>query len=564
MKIKNISDFKLLPNYDDFDSMLLDYNNIDENDISYLLPDLSKFNDIDSYLQYMEKIDKGEEFIKFIKENKDKKFCVVGDYDCDGICATVILCYALTLCGIQSTYTTPDRFKSGYGMKQSQIDTALRYGIDIIITVDNGITANDAIDYAHENNLKVIVTDHHTPQGENHADLVINPLYNNDKFKKISGATVAMKLAYDLYKEFKFDYSFIENFVALAGITCLSDVMPMLGENRVLLKCIIDYLNSEVYSHGSFINRLAKMINFYDPKCSSDPYFELPGTFRDFTKDNIDFYFVPIVNVVNRVIGNVDDLVYDIMTLFTSDFSGVSSFYSDINTKRKYMKTELLSLHHKNNKNAVVEVLNPGKYEDNYSGIAGLVSSSIVENENKPALIGIYLEDSTVHFSGRSVSGFNLYDALDKIKKEHPELKFNFGGHAEALGATIDINDVSKLEDYLSEEFSKVNLEEVEQIAIEVNKDNLEKLLSLYKKYWPFGNKFEFPKLYYEGTPKFINTSNSTFRIGDLDINIKYFSRDIREKVSTIVYKKSSKKLKCLFSIMEENGVLYFKIEKTL
>ena len=565
MKIKTVYDFPILNGHDQYESMLLNFNNINEENISYNLPDTNINRDINSYLGLMEPIQYGDEFVQFIKKHKNEKYCVVGDYDCDGIFATVILVYALTLCGIQTTFIAPDRFETGYGMKKEQVDSAIKNGASIIITVDNGIVANEAIDYAHANNLKIIVTDHHTPQGKNNADLVINPLYNEDKFKSISGATVAMKLVYELFKEFHFDEHYMNDFVMLAGLTCISDCMPMLGENRVLVTSIINYLNEQVYIKGSFSNRLAKLINFYDPKSESDPFFELPGTYRDFTVENIEFYLVPIINAVNRVIGNVNELIYDLMTLFCSDFNGVATFYYDINTKRKYMKSELMSLHKENNKKAVVEVLNPGKYEDDYSGIAGLVSSSIVETENKPALVGVYLDKDEVHFSGRSVSGFNLYEALSEIKNEHPELTFSFGGHAEALGATIPLKEVPLIENYLSDKFSEVNIEKIEPIAIQINSDNINEFKLLYLKYWPFGNKFEFPKLYCEGIPTFINTSNSYFMIDTLgNTKIKYFSKNIKDKISNIVFKKSHKTLKYVFSMLDENNEIYLKIDNII
>lgn len=565
MKIKTVYDFPILNGHDQYESMLLNFNNVNEENISYALPDTNINRDIKSYLGLMEPIQRGNEFVQFIKTHKNEKYCVVGDYDCDGIFATVILVYALTLCGIQTTFIAPDRFETGYGMKKEQVNAAIENEASMIITVDNGIVANEAIDYAHANNLKIIVTDHHTPQGKNNADLVINPLYNEDKFKGISGATVAMKLAYELFKEFHFDEHYMNDFVMLAGLTCISDCMPMLGENRVLVTSTINYLNEQVYIKGSFSNRLAKLINFYDPKSESDPFFELPGTYRDFTVENIEFYLVPIINAVNRVIGNVNELIYDLMTLFCSDFNGVATFYYDINTKRKYMKSELMSLHKENNKKAVVEVLNPGKYEDDYSGIAGLVSSSIVENENKPALVGVYLDKDEVHFSGRSVSGFNLYEALSEIKNEHPELTFSFGGHAEALGATIPLKEVPLIENYLSDKFSEVNIEKIEPIAIQIDSGNINEFKLLYLKYWPFGNKFEFPKLYCEGIPTFINTSNSYFMIDTLgNTKIKYFSKNIKDKISNIVFKKSHKTLKYVFSMLDENNEIYLKIDNII
>ena len=566
MKIKTFFDYPHLPGFDQYQSSILGYNGITAENIKEMLPDLNKQYDIQNYLDSMEPICKGKEFVEFIKNNKDKKYCIIGDYDCDGIMATSILCYALVCIGIDCTFTIPDRFVSGYGMKREQIDIALINKCDVIITVDNGITANDAIDYAHEHGMTVIVTDHHTPQGENHADLCIDPLYNDEKFKGISGATVAMKLAYELYKEFNFDFILMEDFVAMACITVFSDVMPMLNENRIMVDAVLPYLDREVLVPGTFINRLAKLVDFYVPNRGTDPYLNLDGTFRKFNKDNIDFYFVPIINATNRVLGDVTDLVYDIMSLFVQEYNGIPHLYSGINKKRKFMRTELLRMYKPHpESNAIVEALHPSKFDDNYSGIAGLVASDVATSENKPALIGIDLDEPIIHFSGRSVGGFNLYGALEEIKNEHPELNFSFGGHAEALGAACTKEEIPLLEQYLSEKFTGVTVEEIEPTYFEMG--DISFIKDAYVSLWPFGNKFVFPQFYVEDHIGFMNKDDRTFTFKKYGpyTPVKYFSNEVQNKLADYAFKHRDKKVKCIISFMEdENNQIMLKLEKIL
>ena len=105
----------------------------------------------------------------------------------------------------------------------------------------------------------------------------------------------------------------------------------------------------------------------------------------------------------------------------------------------------------------------------------------------------------------------------------------------------------------------------IEPIAIQIDSDNINEFKLLYLKYWPFGNKFEFPKLYCEGIPTFINTSNSYFMIDTLgNTKIKYFSKNIKEKISNIVFKKSHKTLKYVFSMLDENNEIYLKIDNII
>lgn len=567
MKIKKIQDYPLIGSLNQYKSMLLGYNNIAEEDIKHILPDLSQtLYSISNYLIDMEPIENGKEFVEFIKNNKNKKMFIIGDYDCDGILATVILSKALSLSGVEVSFIAPDRFIDGYGMKISHIDQAKFNNAEIVLTVDNGITAFDAIKYAKSKELKVIVTDHHTPQGYNPADIVIDPLYNNELFKGISGATVAMKLAYLLYKEFNFDYSFMKDFVSLAAITCLSDVMPLINENRILIKAGLSHLNQQVYIQDSFIFRLAVMLSFYNPKLDSDPYLLLDDTFRHFNKPNIDFYFVPIINAINRVIGDVNEIIYDIMLLWEQPYDGDPTFYINNNRKRMYMKKDLLREHKKDpTKLAVVEALKVSKFDDNYAGIVGLVAAGITESENKPALIGIETDEDIVKMSGRSVSGFNLYQALTEIKNEHSELTFTFGGHAEALGAAIKKNELLLVEQYLGEKFSLVDKKETEQILFEL--DNPTEVVQLYYGMKPFGNRFEFPKFYLESTIIFCDTKEREFTVKALGSSypIKYFDKDTGSKIFEIATKNRTETMKMILSVIEDEiGVVKFKLDKLL
>lgn len=568
MNIKTFDETELIDGFNKYESTILKANNI--SDVKKSLPDLNKKFTIETYLEEMEPIDRGDEFVDFINKNKHKKYCVIGDYDCDGIMATVIMTYGLILSGCDTTYTIPDRFEDGYGMHKRQVDIAKQNGAEVIVTVDNGITANETIDYAHSLGLTVIVTDHHTPQGVCNGDIVIDPFYNNDKFKMISGATVAMKLIYKLYRfEYPVDHPpspFISTFACMAYFTVFSDVMPMLGENRIMVDVCTKEVNEDIYRSKSFIRRLSEMIDFYVPGKKSDPYLEL-DSFRGFNKDNIDFYFVPVINACNRVLGNVNDLVFDIMCLFVSDYKGIPHMYSGINKKRKYMKTDLVRKHIPDeNSNAIVEALVPDMWDDNYSGIVGLVASTVVEKEHKPALIGIDNPDENiVHFSGRSVSGFNLYEALSEIKTEHPELSLEFGGHAEALGAKCTKEDLPKLKQFLSDKFSNNtdNLSEI--VYYKINNLDVDEIFNTFRHLLPFGNKFEFPKFYVESCISYLDKDNRTFSLKSLghSTKIKYFDRATQEKLTHFAFKERDKKIKLILSVMQDdNNDPIFKLDQ--
>ncbi len=574
MQLKKPADFDQHRGRDQFESSILSYNSVNDDDIDGMFPDFgNSYYSLDDFTSIMSDIGQANEFVDYIKNHADSKYCVIGDYDCDGIMATVIMCYALTMCGVDCTYVCPDRFNDGYGMKEKHIDYAIASGCDVILTVDNGITANGPIDYARSKGLRVMVTDHHTPQGENHADVCVDPLYNEDAYRLSSGATVAFKVAYLLWKEFGFDKRVLDDLEACAAITVFSDVMPMVGENRILVKAALIYMNDQVRIEGSFINRLARLVDYYVPGKRSDPYLNLDGTFRDFDKDNIDFYFVPIINAANRVIGNVNDLVYDIMSLFSGEYNDIPHLYPGINQKRKYMRRDLNRLHRKDDgTDAVIEFIDTKDLmEDNYGGIVGLVASDVVEKEGKPALIGTErTPDGHGRYSGRSVSGFNLFEALTKIKTEHPELDFSFGGHAEALGFSCKDGDRAAIQGYLSEafdEYRKGAASEEETLIQLSGPDDVKSYIGAYSNLWPYGNKFEFPKFYAESTIKFYNKEDRSFTTNLLgwEYPIIFFDYDAKLRIENYAFKNRQAVMRMRLCLMEDpSGCVTLKLDRLL
>lgn len=563
--IKSFADYPIIDGQNKYVSAILGYNGLSA------IGDLeNKYASFDTYFSTMCHLKNEDTFIEYLKNNKNKKYCVIGDYDCDGIMATAIITYALTLCGYSVTFNIPNRFDDGYGMHKRQIDIAVANGAEVIITVDNGICTNDVIDYAHQKGLYVIITDHHLPQGINNGDIVINPHYNNDSYTGISGAEVAMKLVYQMYLNLVgIDRYMMYNFATMAFFTVYSDVMPMLNENRDLTRAAFRFIDEQINNENSFIFRLAHMLYFYDPKCKSDPSLRLPSLLRHFNKENIEFYVIPIINACNRVIGDVNDLVYDIMSLFASPYIGDEKLYYNINLKRKYMQSELDSVYNKNKNNnyaAVVDVLKPEDWDTNYSGIVGLVASSVVEKENKPALIGIDVEndDDIVRFSGRSIPGFNLYEALEEIKKENPTLSLQFGGHSDALGASCKKRDIDIIRKKLSEKVQNIELATIDQTYISINNEKVDNVINAYFTLWPYGNSFQFPKLHLKSKIKYLSKQDYTFTVQNMPIPIKFFTKDEKEKVADYAFNHRDIEMEMFLSMIEDKNGVMLKLEKLL
>ena len=171
---------------------------------------------------------------KAIDENE--KICIYGDYDCDGVTATAIMYSFLESCFADVMYYIPDRNEEGYGMNTDAVRKLSQQGVNLIITVDNGISAIDEISLANELGMDVVVTDHHKPLDIlPEAAAVVNPHRVDETYSYIdySGAGLALKLVYALDEQ---NYSVIENYAEFAAIGTVADIVPLTGENRNIVK----------------------------------------------------------------------------------------------------------------------------------------------------------------------------------------------------------------------------------------------------------------------------------------------------------------------------------------
>ena len=211
-------------------------------------------------LPHPHKLKNVEKAAKRIVENllSGKRMLIIGDYDADGIFATTILMKFFTELGFSGLvdYKIPSRLKDGYGLNKTLIDSAIENGFNFVVTVDNGIAANEAIDYANSKNYEVIITDHHTPPATlPNAEIIVNPRVQGEEsevFQYISGATVAWYLAYAVQLELgsKIDLKEYLDFVAL---TVISDVMPLENINVPLVNYGIKLLKERKRDIYKFI-----------------------------------------------------------------------------------------------------------------------------------------------------------------------------------------------------------------------------------------------------------------------------------------------------------------------
>ncbi len=378
-------------------------------------------------------IKKGAEFVNCaIKENR--RIAVYGDYDCDGVVATVILYDYLVSRGANVTYYIPDRILEGYGMNDSAIDKLKADGVEVIITVDNGIASLSEIAYAKSLGIETVVTDHHLPPEKlPDAVAIIDPhrIDCPSSFKEICGAMVAFKFVCVLSD--KEPEQLLPRYADLLSIATIGDVMPLVNENRSVAKAGI---NAIKHKARVGVGAIISVAGFDRTTINAG---------------RISFGIVPRINAAGRM-GDAARAVKLLLSGNMLDALPMANEIDNENSLRQSMERQITA-----EASAIIE--NKG-YQYNriivvsgenwHSGILGIAASKIAEKYGKPTFV-LSETDGVCHGSGRSFKGINLYDAL----KFSEEYLLKFGGHELAAGVSVDKDNLEnfrrKINDYASD-----------------------------------------------------------------------------------------------------------------
>ncbi|WP_125761283.1 single-stranded-DNA-specific exonuclease RecJ [Companilactobacillus hulinensis] len=360
----------------------------------------------------------------------ESKIAIYGDYDADGVTSTSIMKLTLQRLGVKPIFYIPDRFKDGYGPNLDVYKFLADQNIDLLITVDNGVSGKEQIKYLKDRGIKVVITDHHDlPDELPEADAIVHPTIPGSEYvcPYLSGAGVAFKIADALLGDEALDL------IDIAAIGTIADSVPLLGENRVIvtegLKRMAD--NKHV--------GLTALIKKCDLKINQ------------MTEEDIGFKVAPRINALGRL-ANASSGVELLTTGDESFAKEIVDETEDINTQRQGLVASAFADSQsqiQEQKDNGVLILKSDKW---HQGILGIVASRAVEQEHKPALVLQYDADAGLYKgSGRSPEGFNLFDALNA----HNELFAGFGGHAQACGFSIGKDELEKLTPLLQEEPAK-------------------------------------------------------------------------------------------------------------
>src|SRR4051812_48400130 len=361
---------------------------------------------------------------------RKEKIAIHGDYDVDGVTSTVILRRALELLGADVIHFLPERLKDGYGLQPAAVERLHADGVALIISVDCGIRGAEAGRRARELGIDLIITDHHEPDTELPPALaVINPKRIDCSYpdKYLAGVGVALKLVQALCRKTQHE-NWLPGFIKVAAIGTLADVVPLVGENRVIAKLGLDLLTRGPHKVG--LRALLDVAGLAGK--TIDSY-------------HISFMVAPRVNaagrmsspdIATRLLLATDEALADEVRALATELDGE-------NIRRREEEATILAEAEKIvqtdpdvGARSILVVAGDGWHR----GVIGIVASKLVDAFHRPAIV-LAVDGKTAHGSCRSIPHFDMLGALDRCS----HLLEPFGGHKQAAGLTLDGSRIKEL-----------------------------------------------------------------------------------------------------------------------
>ncbi|WP_019501248.1 single-stranded-DNA-specific exonuclease RecJ [Pseudanabaena sp. PCC 6802] len=369
---------------------------------------------------------------------RSEQIAICGDYDADGMTSTALLIRAFRLLGANAKYAIPSRMQEGYGINKRIVEELHQEGVTLILTVDNGIAAYDAIACAKELGISVIVTDHHDiPPQLPPADAILNPklLDPDSQFAAIAGVGVAYVLALELADRFGQREKLAQPLLELFTLGTIADLAQLRGVNRRLVKQGLGLL---ARSQLTGVQALIQVSGIAGEKQTG------------LKPEAIGFGLGPRINAVGRIGDPVT-----VIELLTTDDMGVALERAmqceAINKQRQEKCTDIeqeaIALVEGSNIDLTKERVLVVVKDNWHHGVIGIVASRLVERYGVPVFIGACEEDGNIRFSVRSIPEFNVFESLEFIK----DIRGKGGGHPAAGGFTLPQENLEQLRDRLRE-----------------------------------------------------------------------------------------------------------------
>ncbi len=391
---------------------------------------------------------------------RNGKILIAGDYDADGICATVIMKDALDKYGVQSGFYVPNRLKEGYGLSTTTVELAFSKGYECILTVDNGVAAEEALNKAKELGIKMIVTDHHVYKEGFEPEYFLHPNIMEERFKEMCGAAVAFTLSNALI-------GFEEKHLILACIATISDMVPLWNENRCLVVQGLKCLNKRTFTALELL--LDRKIEKWDETV-------------------IAFQIAPKINAVGRLsdIANPNNVVRYLLLPEGKMMVDVAAQIKSINQKRKELSEKMGKIALDSLQDCNFNVCYDPSFHE---GMVGILAGKLMQKTKRPSVV-FAPNQEMLKGSIRSVPGLDLHEFF----ADFDDLLVHFGGHEMAAGIEIKVVDYDRFVSLVHEKSKDIEWveEEKEYTVIEVKDASIQALKQL-ERFAPFGKGFELP-----------------------------------------------------------------------
>lgn len=404
---------------------------------------------------------------------KDEHIFIFSDYDADGIPGAVVLHDLFRRAKYKNvSFYIPHRHDEGFGLSTDAIDEAIERGAKLLITIDCGTADKAEVEYANSKGLDVIITDHHECHDLPPALAIVNPKRKDSiyPFPELCGSGVAYKLVQAILAKDRLGIpeGHEKWSLDMVAIATLSDLVPLIGENRVLAKFGLEQVLRKSPRPG--IQALCKKLGMDQ---------------RYISEDDIAFMITPRINAASRM-GVPEDAFKLLSTNDPEEAEKLAAHLEAINNERKGVVAALVKdakkhLSMRENIPTVIVIGNP----EWRPSLLGLVANSLVEEYARPAFVWGRDGDGKLKGSCRSYNGYDLFALMSAV----PENFVEFGGHAGAGGFSVTLEHLQTLEDKLSEALSKLEMKEIEKesgIDLEIA-DVGEELWGVLSQLAPFG-----------------------------------------------------------------------------
>lgn len=434
-----------------------------------------------------------------------EKILVYGDYDVDGTTATSILYIFLKDFGVDVEYFIPHRFKDGYGISPDGIEYARERGARLIVSVDCGITAVEEAKMAAEQGIDLIICDHHNVGSEIPAAVgVLDPKRPDCEypFDGLSGAGVGFKLIQGTIKKLGLNDRIAYELLDLVAISIASDIVPIIDENRILMREGLRRMNEKPRVG---IKALLNLINIEVGSLSTS---------------NIVFSIGPRINAAGRM-GDASKAVKLMISETESEAKARAHELESINIERRNKDNQTMeeavdkvSRDYNLDKVSSMVLHDP----DWHLGVIGIVASRLVDTYYRPAIM-LSTVDGLVKGSARSIKGFNIYDALQQCE----DLLEQYGGHEYAAGLTIKDENLEEFRDRINQ-IASVNLSSDDfepelEVDCELDLSDIDmrfwKLLSQFKPFGPDNMRpvFVSKGVQVEGVPTIVGSGHLKMKV---------------------------------------------------